>query len=129
MLKQVVAILLIVTVFVQASYKTLTVASFLLNQTYIELNECENRMVKNSTCHGKCVLAKKLETQKNDHHRALANAFETQLETYYIEYTTDLQKLHKSFFIFPKATLNATVRRFKSCEDLSSIFHPPTATV
>lgn len=128
MLKQCVAILLIVTVFVQASYKTLTVASFLLNQTYIELNECENRMVKNSTCHGKCVLAKKLETQKNDHHRALANAFETQLETYYIQ-NTDFKKLDKPFFSYPKATLNATVRRFKSFDDLSSIFHPPTATV
>lgn len=128
MLKQSVAILLIVTVFVQSAYKTLTVASFLLNRTYIELNECENRMVQNSTCHGKCVLSKKLETQKNDHHRALATAFELQLETYYVQ-KIGFKKLKNPIFFYPKATLNATVRRFKTFEGLSSIFHPPTAAV
>jgi hypothetical protein len=85
-------------------------------------------MVQNSTCHGKCVLSKKLETQKNDHHRALATAFELQLETYYVQ-KIGFKKLKNPIFFYPKATLNATVRRFKTFEGLSSIFHPPTAAV
>lgn len=119
-MKQLTAVLLVLSIGWHIMAEAVIYISFKINQDYIEKYLCENRDDPKSECHGCCQLKKQLQEQEDKK----ADLPENQLKKLEIQYFTvpestfDLHFicLSQPFFGYPIA------RRLSL---ISDIFHPP----
>ena len=115
-----IAILLLLSFFVQTFQQAFTVFEFYVNQSYIASKLCENRFRPMLHCDGKCILAKKLQQEEKKDQQNPERKLENKVEVFscsYIEldvstYSTD----HLHYFNYSETGL---------CDRSFPVFHPP----
>jgi hypothetical protein len=121
-LKQAVAILLIITLGIQTFSKLVIEFNFEINRSYIAKNLCINRNNPESTCKGKCYLKKKLAADESQQQPASKNSIQKNLQL-------DLflnKPLKIDVSIAKEIILHHSLYRFSDSQEfVKSIFEPP----
>lgn len=122
-LKNIVAILILIGLLVQTLSKVVIFSGYLLNKDYITQKYCINKSKPKMHCNGKCHLYKQLKENDKQENSGKKN----------VEKVQDLQLFYEPFNN-TKAYLNLFVSNSFSIylekkldSELSSIFHPPTS--
>jgi hypothetical protein len=121
-LKHTIAILLIVTIAIQAFSKWIVIITYEINRDYIAKNLCVNRSKPSCCCKGKCFLQKKLAADEDQQQPAGKS---THQEDAQVEFF--LQKIEKIDFRFPAFIIQHSFFYLngKSQEFTFSFFQPP----
>ncbi|MDE3184211.1 MAG: hypothetical protein KGM16_12410 [Bacteroidota bacterium] len=121
-LKQAVAIWLIITLGIQTFSKLVIEFNFEINRSYIAKDLCINRNNPESTCKGKCYLKKKLAADEDQQQPASKNAVQKNLQQ-------DLflsEPMRINFSFAKDMILHASLYRFSDSQEfVKSIFEPP----
>jgi hypothetical protein len=121
-LKQVIAILLIITLGIQNFSKIIIEFNFEINRSYIAKNLCINRNNPGSTCKGKCYLKKKLTADKDQQQPASKNSVQKNSQP-------DLflnKPLEIDVSIAKELIFHHSLYRFSDSQEfVKSIFEPP----
>lgn len=122
-MKQLTSISLVFLLTSHVLLKTVIVANFLINQSYIATHLCENRNNPASHCHGKCYLKKELKKADEPQSQKQQPFPQKQKENTELQFFTAeiscekaLPEIISKFFLQSEKLLSGCVKK---------IFHPP----
>ncbi|WP_042723363.1 hypothetical protein [Flavobacterium sp. B17] len=109
-------------IFTIALRPVLPLLNYAMNYDYIVKNLCENRNIPESTCKGKCYVAKELaktEKQSNNNQNVKIAGLDVFLSNEILSFSTGNQ------FTYKLKNPNPDYISFSTSEYFSGIFHPP----
>lgn len=118
-MKFLISILIIFTI---ALRPVLPLVNYAVNYNYIVKNLCENRNIPQSTCKGKCYVAKELaktEKQSNTNQTVKISGLDVFISNEILSFSDNIQ------FDIVKKNSGSDYIDFHTSEYFSRIFHPP----